>query len=204
LELKFMIAGILLAAGESRRMGQFKQLLRLGEKTFVEHCVDHLLASRVNDVVVVTGHRDADVRLALGDRPVSFVYNEKYKDGMASSIKSGIDAVSESAKACVISLVDQPQIGSELINSLIDEYEIKGPLIVIPAFEGRNGHPILLDFTLREEILNMSCDEGLRQVVRAHQSQTIHLDVKSSLILEDCDMPADYDRLLNRRVPDQA
>src|SRR6266481_5551917 len=106
-----MIAAVLLAAGESRRMGDFKQLLRLGNKTFVEHCVDNLLASTVEEVIVVTGHREAEVPRAIANRPVKFVHNGDYQSGgMASSIKHGVRHVSDKADACVISLVDQPRI----------------------------------------------------------------------------------------------
>ena len=104
-----MISALLLAAGESRRMGDFKQLLRLGDKSFVEHCVDNLLASRVGEVVVVTGHRESEVRRAIGGRRVIFAYNAEYKSGMTSSIKRGMHAVSESSNACVLALVDQPR-----------------------------------------------------------------------------------------------
>src|SRR5256714_10692389 len=114
-----MISAILLAAGESRRMGEFKQLLKFAGQTFVECCADHLLASRVGEVIIVTGHRDADVRHALGGRAVRFAHNPDYRDGMSSSVKRGIRAVSPAAAAIVVALVDQPEIDTAIINRVI-------------------------------------------------------------------------------------
>ncbi len=193
-----MISAILLAAGESRRMGEFKQLLRLGDKSFVEHCVDNLLASRVDEVIVVTGHRELEVRRAAGDRCVRFAHNAGYRSGMASSIKRGVQALSESTRACVVALVDQPQIGADVIDLVIETYEKASALIVIPAYGGRNGHPILLDVGLKEEILTMNPEQGLRQVVRAHLDQVARVEVSSRAVLEDCDLPEDYERILKQ------
>jgi molybdenum cofactor cytidylyltransferase len=193
-----MISAVLLAAGESRRMGKFKQLLPLGGKTFVECCADNLLASRVDDVIVVTGHREADVRSAIGNRPVRFAHNPDYRDGMSSSIKRGIDAISKEAHACLIALADQPQIGADVINRVIEAYEQDETLIVIPAYEGRNGHPIILDLKLRDEILAIDPDEGLRQVVHAHSNEIVRVEISTDAVLTDFDFPEDYERLLEQ------
>jgi molybdenum cofactor cytidylyltransferase len=193
-----MISAILLAAGESRRMGKFKQLLRLGDRSFVEHCVDNLLASRVDEVIVVTGHRELEVRRAVGDRPVRFAHNSGYKSGMASSIKCGVQAVSEDARAFVLALVDQPRIDAQVINRIVETYETARALIVIPTIQGRNGHPILLDVSLKQEILDMDLDQGLRNVVRAHSSQVVRIEAGNNSVLEDCDLPEDYERMLKQ------
>jgi len=197
-----MITAVLLAAGESRRMGEFKQLLLLGDKTFVEHCVDNLLASKVDEVIVVTGHRESEVRGAIGTRPVEIVHNPDYQSGMASSIKCGVRQMSNNAEACVISLVDQPRIDAATIDRLIQVYKDaydRGPsLIVIPTYGGRGGHPILLDLALREEILTMDPEIGLRRVVLAHSGAIARVPVSSAEVLEDCDVPEDYERLLKQ------
>jgi molybdenum cofactor cytidylyltransferase len=190
-----MISAILLAAGESRRMGQFKQLLRLGSKSFVEHCVDNLLRSRVDEVIIVTGHRDSEVRLALGDRPVSFAHNADYRSGMYSSIKCGVQSLSVGTRAFVLALVDQPQIDVEVIDRVIDAYEKSSAVVVVPTYEGENGHPILLDISLQREILSVDPLQGLRQVVQAHLAEVSHIEVSTRAILEDFDLPEDYERL---------
>jgi len=190
-----MIVAVLLAAGESRRMGQLKQLLPLGDKALVEHCVDNLLASKVDDVVVVTGHRESEVRQAIGSRSVTIVHNGDYRNGMASSIKRGVKEISSAAVAFIVSLVDQPRIDSETINRLIEAYQSDRSLIVIPSYEGKSGHPILIDMKLRNEILAMDPEVGLRQVVSAHSDHITRVPVRNSAVLEDCDLPEDYERL---------
>jgi CTP:molybdopterin cytidylyltransferase MocA len=177
-------------------MGQFKQLLRFADKSFVEHCVDNLLASRVDEVIIVTGHREFDIRRAVGARPVKFAHNADYRSGMASSIKCGVRSLSENARAFILALVDQPQIGTAVINLVIEAYEMNPALIVIPAYRGRNGHPILLDLALKEEILRIDPEVGLRQVVRTHREQVTRVEVTSAEILEDFDSPEDYERAL--------
>ena len=194
-----MISAVLLAAGESRRMGEFKQLLPLGNKTLVECCVDNLLASSVDDIVVVLGHCAIDVRNALGHRPVRFVLNEDYQEGMSTSIKRGIEALPRETDAVLISLSDQPQIGSEVINKLIEVYKTEKPLVVIPTYNGRNGHPIILDLTLRGEILAMDPMKGLRQVVHANSNRAVRVEVPTDAILIDLDWPEDYQRLSKPR-----
>jgi molybdenum cofactor cytidylyltransferase len=194
----YMISAILLAAGESRRMGKFKQLLPFAGKTFIECCVDNLLASRVDEVIVVTGHREADVRSAISTRPVRFANNPDYRDGMSTSIKRGIEAISKEAHACLIALVDQPQIGPDVINRVIEAYDKNKPLIVRPAYKGKNGHPIILDLKLRDEILAIDPAQGLKQVARAHSSEAICIEVFTDAVLMDFDFPEDYQRILSR------
>lgn len=193
-----MISAILLAAGESRRMGEFKQLLPLEGKTFVEHCADNLLASQVGEVIVVTGYRDSEIRRVLVDRRVIFAHNPEYNLGMASSIKTGLQSVSLDARAFVLALVDQPQIETRVIDRLIEAYRASTPLIVIPTYEGKNGHPILLDSRLREEIQRMDSTIGLRQIVKSHSHEIAHVEVADRSVLEDCDYPEDYQRILKQ------
>ena len=190
-----MISAILLAAGESRRMGSFKQLLQFAGKTFVESCIDSLLASRVDEVVVVTGHRHREVRNAIGSRPVRVVHNPDYEFGMSSSVKCGVEALPLDTQACLIALVDQPQMETGIINRVIEAYLEHLPLIVIPNYNGRNGHPIIIDLSLRKEILKMDARQGLRQVVHAHPDRLLLVTVDSDTILIDFDLPEDYERL---------
>ena len=179
-------------------MGQFKQLLRMGDRSFVEHCVDNLLASRVEEVIVVTGHRASEVTQAVGDRPVSFAHNADYRSGMASSIKCGVQALSEQTRAFVLALVDQPQIRPDVINRIIETFENTGAIIVIPTYQDKNGHPILLDVTLKDEILAFDPGLGLRQVVHAHLSEISRVEVNTGTVLEDFDWPEDYTRVLKQ------
>jgi molybdenum cofactor cytidylyltransferase len=198
-----MISAILLAAGESRRMGEFKQLLPFGDKTFVEQCIDTLLEAPVTEVIVVTGHRESEVRRVIGDRSVTYAHNPDYRQGMATSIKVGVQAATEGTQAFLISLVDQPQISTGVIRRIIEAHERMAPKIVVPTNDGRNGHPILLDASLRDEILQIDLVEGLRQVVHMHSDGTIKVEVSTRTVLEDCDLPEDYKRIIAKLQKDQ-
>jgi molybdenum cofactor cytidylyltransferase len=190
-----MISAILLAAGQSRRMGTFKQLLPFGGKTFVECCVDNLLGSGVTDVLVVTGHNSSEVIAAVADRRVRFAFNPDYERGMASSIKRGIEAMLPNAQAALIALVDQPQIGSDIVDLLISRYRQQRAVITMPAYSGKGGHPILIDMSLREEVLGMDLELGLRQVLQAHNHETDRVELCREEVLTDFDYPEDYARL---------
>lgn len=191
-----MISAILLAAGESRRMGQFKQLLSYGGKPFVACCADNLLASRLDELIVVTGHRQADVSRALAERKVKIVFNADYKAGMSSSIQCGVQAVNENSRAILIALADQPQISAPVINQVIEAYENERPLIAIPVYQDSRGHPIILDAKLKAEILGITPEVGLKQVVRAHENETLYVKVADNTVLLDFDYPEDYRRLV--------
>jgi len=190
-----MISAILLAAGQSQRMGEFKQLLKITGKTFVERCVDTLLASCVDEIIVVTGHRESDVRLALAGRPVRFAHNSDYKEGMSTSIRRGVEAASPESDAALIALVDQPLIEAEVVDHLLDVYRKDRPLIVVPRYSGRNGHPVIMDMKLRGEILSMDEARGLRQVREAHADEVTYIEVASESVLIDFDLPEDYNRI---------
>ncbi|HKV42599.1 MAG TPA: nucleotidyltransferase family protein [Blastocatellia bacterium] len=189
------VSAILLAAGKSERMRRFKQLLPLDGKTFVECCVDNLLASRASEVIVVTGFKEAQVRHAIGDRSVRLVYNPDYEQGMATSIKRGFAELSRESDAALIALTDQPEIGTCVIDQIIDGYGETRSLITLPVHRGRTGHPILIDVQLAPEIQGMDPGLGLRQVVRAHPNSITYVPVQAESILLDFDYPEDYARV---------
>ena len=195
-----MISAILLAAGESKRMGEFKQLLPFRGKTFVATCVDNLLASGVDEVVVVTGHRADDVKEALRGRKVKFTHNQQYQSGMSSSIKQGLRAASADARGCLIALVDQPQIPVEVFRQVIEAYQQRTPLIAIASSAGRRGHPIIFGMRLRDEVLGMDDGIGLKQVIQGHREEVELIEVATQLVLVDFDVPEDY-RRINEAAP---
>ncbi len=186
------ITAILLAAGESRRMGEFKQLLSYRGKPFVVCCVENLLAARVAEVVVVTGHRAADVAAALTGYPVKLAFNENYQLGMGSSVQCGIRAARPDATAYLLALADQPHISTSLINRVITAYEAAQPLIAIPRFGEKNGHPILFSAQLREAALAAEPRTGLKPVIHANRAHTLFIDIEEDAILIDVDTPEEY------------
>ncbi len=192
-----MIGAIILAAGESTRMGTQKLLLPYAGSTVIETIVDRVLRSRVDACVVVTGHDAERIRDALGARDVLFAQNDRYRDGMLSSVRAGLAASDESWKAALIVLGDQPSLRAETINLLIERNSIAPEDIVVPAFEGRRGHPLLVAMRFREEMMTDFDGIGLRGLLRAHPESVVEIAVGTSTILDDMDYPEDYQRAID-------
>ena len=190
-------AGIVLAAGLSTRMGAFKQLLPLGDRTVVEVVVDQL-CRRLERVVVVVGHRAAEVIEVQTSRPVQCVFNPAYQLGMPTSVQCGIRSLGPTA-GYLICLGDQPRLSATLAALLSVAPNVRSrPGILIPTFQGRRGHPILIGNQYTEEIMALSPDQGLNTVTRAHPDDTLEVPVEDSEALEDLDTPEDYQRALYR------
>ncbi len=187
-----MIWAVVLAAGESRRMGTQKLLLPFGDTTVVAAVVRSARASRAGRTLVVLGADRAAVRLELEPRGVEFAVNEDYQLGMLSSVQAGFRALPADAAAAVVMLGDQPFLPSRVIDAVIGAYEEHGRGIVIPAFQGRRGHPVLIDLKYRGEVLALDPADGLRRLMRAHPGDILEVEAGDANILRDLDTPEDY------------
>ena len=187
-----MIAGIVLAAGKSVRMGTLKPLLPLGGKTVIEIVIERV-RSRLERVVVVLGHQADEVLPVLGPYPVECLVNPDYVTGMLSSVQCGIRALGE-VEGCLICLADQPGITPQTMDSLLQAATVSGQGILIPTYQGRRGHPVLLKHPYALKVLALSPEQGLDRVTRGYPGDTLEVAVDSREILEDMDTPADYQR----------
>jgi molybdenum cofactor cytidylyltransferase len=193
------LAAVVLAAGESRRMGRPKQLLPFGDRTILECVVDTLLTAGVGEVIVVLGHLADRVQAVLGDRPVRVVENTSYRQGMLSSVKCGMRAVGAGCDAVLFALGDQPHIAASVVCELIGHYRQGEAGIVIPRYGSKKGHPILLNVPrYREAILNLPEDVGLNALIQAHTDDVDLVDMATEDIIRDIDHPEDYARELTR------
>jgi molybdenum cofactor cytidylyltransferase len=123
---------------------------------------------------------------------LSFTINEGYMSGMLSSVQAGFRALPKDAKAAVVMLGDQPFLPSAVVDAVIAAYRESGKGIVIPAFQGRRGHPVLVDIKYRDEVLALDPTDGLRQLMRAHSGDIQEVDVDDAGILRDLDTPEDF------------
>ena len=194
-----MIDAIVLAAGESRRMGTAKQLLPFGNVTVIEHIVDQLLLSRLDEVCVVVGHDGGQVAERLAGRRVRIVDNPDYASGMLSSVRCGLRALPEARDWVLVALGDQPAVAPEWIDELVEAMQNSGKGIVVPVYQGRRGHPLLLAARYRQEVLTEHDDVGLRGLLRAHPEDVYELAMPTAAVLSDMDDPADYQREVGRR-----
>jgi molybdenum cofactor cytidylyltransferase len=234
-----VIWAVILAAGESRRMGTQKLLLPFGDTTVAGAVVRAARTSRADRVLVVLGaDREAvrrEIESSLGGgrdstadgadkhadlrhrkpgettgphrgpgrddgpqgsdappRGVVFVVNEDYRLGMLSSIKTGFRALPPDAEAAVVLLGDQPFLPSGVVDEVIAAYRKGGKGIVIPTFQGRRGHPVVIDLGYRDEVLGLDPADGLRQLMRAHPGDILEAEAGDANILRDMDTPEDY------------
>ncbi len=193
-----MISAIILAAGLSRRMGSHKMLLPYGGASVIATVAEQVVASPVDETIVVVGHRGGDVARQLKDAPVRIVENPEYAKGMLSSVRRGVAAASAQATALMMVLGDQPTLQSSAIERLIAHYRAVEARIVAPSYNGRRGHPLIFDAAYREEILTRFDEVGLRGLMRAHPGAVSVLEVAQSEVLEDLDTPEDYQAALRR------
>jgi molybdenum cofactor cytidylyltransferase len=173
-------------------MGAFKPLLPFGERTVVEACIGSLLSGGVGAVVVVLGTKEREMRERLSRLPVSFAVNEDASSEMGVSIARGVERVPMDAGAVLIALCDQPAVPPEVVRSLIEERERTGARLIVPEYEGRGGHPVLLDAGLREELLNLDREKGLRSLFDSHRREVLRVSVSSPYVARDMDTWDDY------------
>jgi molybdenum cofactor cytidylyltransferase len=194
------IAAVLLAAGRSRRMGAFKPLLPFGGVSVAESCLTALRAGGAGEVVVVVGHRGEEVRAALAHlEGLSFAVNEVAGSEMGVSVARGVEAVSERAEAVLVALVDQPAVPPSEIAKLIEARRRTGARLVLPEWEGRGGHPLLVDLSLRGELLRLVPEKGLRALFDAHRAEVLRVPAGSPYVARDMDTWDDY-AALHREV----
>ena len=184
------VAAVVLAAGKSSRMAPYNKLLvadRAG-KPMVARVVDNILSSRARPIIVVTGHRDADIRAALANRPVTFVHAEDYASGLSASLKTGIAALPETAAAALVCLGDMPLVTGRMLDRVIDAWDPdEGRAIVVPTHQGRAGNPILWSRAYFAEILGLDGDAGARALLRRHEEQVADVEIGDDAVLRDFD-----------------
>ena len=173
-------------------MGAFKPLLPFGGASVVEACVENLRAGGAEEIVVVAGHRAEEVREALARLSfVRFAVNEEAESEMGASIARGVERVAAECKALLVALVDQPAVPPFVIESLIEAWRA-GARLVVPVWENRGGHPVLIDASLREELLKLDSQRGLRALFDAHRAEVLRLASGSPFVARDMDTWDDY------------
>jgi molybdenum cofactor cytidylyltransferase len=184
-------AGLILAAGESRRMGSPKALLRYRDQTFLDTSIA-LFAAYCSPVIVVLG-ADADEIRGGVSRDAVFVVNSDYRSGQTSSMQCGLRAVPADAEGVLFTLADHPAVAASTVDALAAEPR---PLIRVPRFEGQRGHPVWFSRALIAEFLTLPAHGAARDIVHSHAAETEYLDVNDPGIIADIDDPATYRALL--------
>jgi molybdenum cofactor cytidylyltransferase len=185
------IAGLVLAAGRSTRMGGPNKLLEeINGKPLVRIVAEHALASRAKPVIVVTGHQRERVEHALAGLPVTFAHNPDFADGLSTSLKAGIKAVPADADGAIVTLGDMPQVSATLIDRLIAAFDPeRGALVVIPTIEGKRGNPVLWARRFFSDLLAVEGDVGARHLISGYAEAVTEVPVEDASALTDVDTP---------------
>ena len=192
------IWSIILAAGESRRMGYPKMLLEFRGKTMLENVIEHVAGSGTDGILVVLGANREKLTGIVENCGVRYCINDNYKEGMLSSVQCGIRNLPAGIRAVMVFQGDQPLIFPHVIDRLIEAYGTTGKGLVIPVYGGKRGHPLLIGSRYREEIDSLSHEEGLRAITGMHSEDILEVAVNDPGILKDFDTWDDYKTELNQ------
>jgi molybdenum cofactor cytidylyltransferase len=191
------VTAIVLAAGLSTRMGGHpKPLLPLGDMTVIDHILAELVVCPIDEIIVVTGHQRQALERHLAGRSVKTVFNPDYASGeMLTSLQYGLRAASADSDASLVLLGDQPALESSVVQAVVAAFRLGQGRVVIPSFQMRRGHPIMIDRILWETILALG-DKTLRDFMRDVGKEIYHVAVDTPSILRDMDTPDEYQREL--------
>lgn len=188
------VAAVALVAGKSERMGESKLLLKLGGKMLIDHILDALESSKVNEIIVVLGYKPWEVIEVIEPRlnRIKIVVNERYEEGMTSSFKIGLKQI-ERVDAVLLVLGDQLILDPKFINVMIEHMErnIGKALIVSPIYKKKKGHPFLISKELFNEILSLKENEVIRDVIHRHIDKLLTIEGAKWTIM-DIDTPKDF------------
>jgi len=200
------VAGIILAAGESSRMGRDKALLPIGPETFVERLLG-VLGGAVSSIMVVLGFHRERIEAAIASTVAStpgarVVYNPAFKLGQLSSLKMALRALAdEEVAGALVCLVDHPAISRDMVEQLRDRLIASGAPLVIPSHNQRRGHPVGISARLFPELLAAPESAGARAVIAAHEREISYVETDDESVLWDIDRPEDYEQLMRRWKP---
>ena len=184
------VGAVITAAGMSTRMGDFKQLMKLGPHSLIEHVVDIFEQTHISEIVVVIGYRADEIMDALTNHNVTFVYNEGYENTqMLTSVKLGLKAIQDKVDRVFFCPCDVAAFSVETVKRLADA---EG-LVLLPSYEGRTGHPICLASSLIPVILEYEGSEGLKGAINSIDITPVKIEVYDEGILKDADTMADYE-----------
>lgn len=184
------VAAIILAAGQSRRMGGPNKLLaHFDGEPLVRRIAQRALGSKADSVTIVTGHRAAEIEEALAGLDITIAHNRDFAEGLATSLKTGLRAVPAGAGGALVLLADMPEITTEMIDRLIEAFRARTePTIVLPTIGGKRGNPVLWSRAFFPELMTVSGDTGARHVLARHEDAVERVEIGTAAGI-DVDTP---------------
>ncbi|QOX64608.1 hypothetical protein FRZ06_15295 [Anoxybacterium hadale] len=195
------IAGIILAAGYSSRMGDFKPLLQIGNRTAVEWIADTYKKSGISSVLAVTGYKRELLVPVLEKKGIREAYNQEYDMGMFTSIQRGIreamTVFADGPEGYFLMLADSPLVSAGVLKKIMDQHREVPEAFIVPCYQGKKGHPLFIPACFAEEILDHKGEGGLKAVTSRHEDRMIKLEVGDESVVLDMDTPQGYQELLD-------
>ncbi|MCP3898488.1 MAG: molybdenum cofactor cytidylyltransferase [Desulfobacteraceae bacterium] len=199
-KLRKKVAGIILAAGSSSRMGSVKQLLPFRDKTLLDHVIDNAQKSLLDEVVLVLGHCSDKIIQSLDLQDASsrlkIVINNEYEKGQSSSLKKGLENISTNCDGAMFLLGDQPLVTDTIINELLNAFDSSDLPIVIPYCNEKRGNPVIIAKALFFRLKSLSADAGARVLFKELENEILKVPFSDTAILEDIDTKDDYKKLI--------
>ncbi len=189
---KKRVEAVVLAAGKSTRMGQQKLLMPYKNSSIIKRVVEALSNSLVNQITVVTGSDKKAIEKELVACDILFTHNEKYENGMLSSVQKGVETVNQNCDGIMILLGDQPMVSKSVIDRLISVFQKTKSGLIVPAYKGKRGHPVLIDSKYREQINSINPEIGLRELFLNNENDILEVEINTNDILKDIDTPEEY------------
>lgn len=186
------VFALILAAGQSRRLGRPKQMLELDGRTLVTHVVERALAASVDAVVVVTGAHASVVELELIAQPVYQVFNPRFAEGQGTSLAAGVRAMPAECEAAIVLLGDTPTVSSDTVSRVADAWRGSRAPAIIAGYGERRGHPVLFDRSQFRDLAALEGDEGGRSVLDRLGDRVIVVDIGIAKPPADVDTEADW------------
>ena len=188
-----MISAILLAAGQSKRMnGENKLTKEIQGIPLIKHSVKNILASSIDELIVVLGHQKETIeKLIDKNKKIKFVFNKDFESGIASSIKTGLNNLSEKTEAFFICLGDMPMVNPNIYNQLIKS--INKREIIVPTYKGQQGNPVLFTKSMKEKILNISGDVGAKKILELNKDKILNLEINDQCVTKDFNTQDSFD-----------
>lgn len=179
-------------------MGAKKMLLPYRGMTIIEKVIENVLTAGINRILVVTGSGREEITKVIRRLPVGQCYNDKWETGMLSSVKCGFRSLPDTCRAAIVFLGDQPMIDAKTIEEVAYAYRKTGKGIIMPVYNKKRGHPLLIDTKYSGELENLNPDEGLRMLAQKFPVDVLEVETDDPAILKDIDTPEDYRNELNQ------
>ena len=187
-----MISAILLAAGQSKRMnGENKLVKKIQGIPLIKHSVRNILASSIGELIIVLGHQKKIVEKVIDkNEKIKFVFNKDFESGMATSIKTGLNHLSEETESFFICLGDMPMVNKDIFNLLIKSKNNRE--IIVPTYNGRQGNPVLFSKSMKKGIMNIEGDVGAKKILLLNKDKILDIKTNDQSIMKNYNSQHDF------------